>query len=166
MFALCPRPPALCPLTLRPPWPFCLSCSGMENKNKTKLDDDKPSFGHCCAPRTWSTCGNVETFSVSMGNKCCLISLHISASVIHLLLHKLPNNGSHSSSSVVNELSLYFCHLYLLFQTFHCSSSSSCLNHCWINERCVCSMSWMHVFEYVALGFCCHVLLCLDGRKS
>lgn len=109
---------------------------GVENKNKTKLDnDDKPSFGHCCVPRTRSTFGNVEPSLSQWGTNavwflCTSLPPPLS---IHLFLYKLPD---HTTSSVVNENSLYIslslCHIYPSFQTFHSPSSSPCLNHCWI----------------------------------
>lgn len=82
------------------PWDSALcpfDCHGLVTLRGVKINkpynDNDSSTGHVCvcAPFPWSEYGNVETFSVSMGNKCCLFSLHISACTSVHPSASLPN---------------------------------------------------------------------------
>lgn len=64
----------LCPSTLRLQRSCHLPCGGKNNLHNANNDSSSP--GHLCPGSKY---GNVETFSISIWDKYCLNSLHISA---------------------------------------------------------------------------------------
>lgn len=77
----------LCPPTLRLPRPCHLPCGGKNNLHNANNDSSSP--GHSCPGSNY---GNIETFSISIWDKHCLNSLHISACT-SVLPSALTKNG-------------------------------------------------------------------------
>lgn len=136
-----------------------VTCLAGVKINKLHNGNDS-STGHLCVPCPRSKYGNVETFCVSMGNKCCLSSLHISA------FTSVPPSASllttvlldHTTFSVVNMWpSVYFsiilssvvcdCNVFCPSQTFDFPLPLHTFNsqHEWLNK-------WMNGWILIDFG--------------